>query len=183
MALLAGGTTQDIFYANNSAGSFNDTIPVKLSSVTYVEGPRLLISNNNTINIVFYGFNETWDSDIIRLLWVDNSTGSFSQENIISEQEYDQVYPCMVFDSDENVHILYLYGQTGNEDIYYITNASYYPVGVGPPFDPTLLLIIVGVIGGAAAVSAFTFLYRRFKKAERELWEPKLDRDDDISYD
>ncbi|MHA1409880.1 MAG: hypothetical protein ACTSQY_06185 [Candidatus Odinarchaeia archaeon] len=171
-----GSIYQDLYLANNSAGSFNNSIPEIISTVTFVQGPELLIMTNNTLNFVFYGYNETWQSDTIRLLYLTNRTGSYNNEAIIVTQELDQIKPNTILDSNNNIHIVYVYGDDENGvDLYYATTSNYYPTGVGPLPDPTLTYILIGSGIGVVVLIVVVFIYKKFLAAEKELWEPKTE--------
>ncbi|MHA1753997.1 MAG: hypothetical protein ACTSYR_00555, partial [Candidatus Odinarchaeia archaeon] len=163
----------DIFYVNNSVTSFNSSTPIKVSTVTTALSPRIMISNNYTVNLVYYGWDESLPEDNLKLYYTSNSTGSFEQETALPYQGYGQC-PAAVIDNSDNIHVVYMSGETGDEDIYYITTSSYYPVGVGEPPDPTWIFMTLGIVGGGIGLAIFVVLYRKFKAIEREVWKPDL---------
>jgi hypothetical protein len=174
--VFRGYLYEEIYYANNSLGSFNLSTPVKISTLPYVLNPRIFVLDNYSLYIFLYGNNGTAE-DFINLYYVTNVTGSFSNETKIYNEAHDQVNHHIVIDSDENIHIVYISGEINNEDIYYLTTSGYYPVGVGNPFDPTFVLIIIGVVGAIIAIVLIVVIYLRYRKTEKEIWEPRISRE------
>ncbi|MHA1409636.1 MAG: hypothetical protein ACTSQY_04900 [Candidatus Odinarchaeia archaeon] len=172
IAFLAN-ISQSLMYVNNSLGNFNISTPVKISSLPYMESPRLMVDNTSTVHFVMVGNSTT--SSVLNLYYTNNATGSFTTETLIHSSELEQSFTNTVMDNNGSIHLIYLEGEFGDRDVYYLTTSSYYPVGVGPPFDPTFIIVIIGVIAAGVAVAAIILVYRKFTAAERELWSPDIE--------
>ncbi len=183
-SVYSGGVRyQDLYYVNNTGGSFNTSTPVKISTVSFAHSPRIAISPNKTLNIVFYGWNCTWSENHTKVMYIKGVNGTFSTESLIPSQDLDQYLPSLAIDSDNEIHIVYMYGDlsagaAGNVNLFYVTTASYYPIGVPEPESPTLIFLAIGIGGIAAGVIIVIVLFKRFKRLEKEVWKPRLEDDD-----
>ncbi|MEM2109148.1 MAG: hypothetical protein QW327_01490 [Candidatus Odinarchaeota archaeon] len=188
-SIYSGGIRyQYLYYVNNTGGVFNDSTAIKISSVSFAHSPRVALSPNNTLNIVFYGWNSTWPLNYTRVMYIQGVNGTFSQEYLIPGQELDQYLPSLRISTDNQIHIVYIYGDstTRNTDIFYVTTSSYYPVGVPEPESQGFLFLIIGVIGIVAGVIIVVLLFKKFKSLEKQVWKPRLEdegEDDKIKGD
>ncbi len=174
---------QDLYYVNTTAGSFNFSTPIKISTISFAHAPRIAVSPNQTLNIVFYGWNTTWPVNYTRVMYIKGVNGTFSTESIIPSQELDQYLPSLAIGSDNEIHIVYMHGDSilggsGSVNLFYVTSSSYYPIGVPEPESFELLFLIIGISGIAAGVIIVLILFRKFRKLEREVWKPRLDGED-----
>ena len=171
---------QDLYYVNKTSGSLNASNAIKISTVSFAHSPRIAVSPNNTLNIIFYGWNATWPTNYTKIMTVQGVNGSFSHESFIPSQELDQYLPSIAIDSNGDIHIVYMYGESsigasGNIDLFYVTTSTYYPVGVPEPESQEFLFLIIGVIGIVAGVIVVVLLFKKFRSLEKQVWKPRLE--------
>lgn len=175
---------QYLYYGNNSGGSFNASTISKITDISFSHSPRIAVSPNGTLNIAFYGWDKTWPQNYSRVMYMSGLNGSFSQKTFIPPQDQDQYLPSLAIGADNQVHIVYMNGDsspgaTSNIDLYYVTTSEYYPVGVPEPESQEMLFLVIGVAAAVNGVAVFAALFFKFRRLEKEVWKPKFGEDED----
>ncbi|MHA1379552.1 MAG: Ig-like domain repeat protein [Candidatus Helarchaeota archaeon] len=110
----------EIFYSNNTGGSFGTPVNVSRDNENDASPPAIAVDKNRIVHILYVN-NQTGNYQVY---YKNNSLGDFSMNPInISRNNAHNQLPDIAVDSNNKVHIVWANNKTGDFEIYYVNNS------------------------------------------------------------